>query len=96
VENCLKLSEAALAGQSYDKLIALTEIYLYNKQTQQRQMVAHQTCQHVPGNFTYEIKQDFPLPEVGNYQLYQIARLFPLGEIAYAEGPIICVRPLRC
>ncbi|HKQ74723.1 MAG TPA: hypothetical protein VJ810_13610, partial [Blastocatellia bacterium] len=49
VENCLKLSEAALAGQSYDKLIALTEIYLYNKQTQQRQMVAHQTCQCVSG-----------------------------------------------
>jgi len=92
VENCLKLSEAALAGQSYDKLIALTEIYLYNKQTQQRQMVAHQTCQYVPGNFTYEIKQDFPPPEVGNYQLYQIARLFPLGETAYAEGPVICVK----
>ena len=92
MENCLKLSEAALAGQSFNKLIALTEIYLYNKQTQQRQMVAHQTCHYVPGNFTYEIKQDFPPPEVGSYQLYQIARLFPLGETAYAEGPVICVR----
>ena len=77
VENCLKLSEAALAGQSYDKLIALTEIYLYNKQTQQRQMVAHQTCHYVPGNFTYEIKEGFPPPEVGNYQLYQISRAIP-------------------
>jgi hypothetical protein len=47
VENCLKLSEAGLAGRSYEKLIALTEIYLYNKPTQQRQMVAHQTCQYV-------------------------------------------------
>ena len=55
-------------------------------------MVAHQTCQYVPGNFTYDIKQDFPPPEVGNYQLYQIARLFPLGETAYAEGPVICVK----
>ena len=39
-----------------------------------------------------EIKQDFPPPEVGNYQLYQIALLFPLDETAYAEGPVICVK----
>jgi hypothetical protein len=92
VESCLKVSEAGLTGRSYDKLIALTEIYLYNKQTQQRQMVAYQTYQYIPGNFSYEIKQGFPTPEVGDYQLYKIARLFPLGETAYAEGPVICAR----
>ena len=92
VESCLKVSEAGLAGRSYDKLIALTEIYLYNKQTQQRQMVDYQTYQYVPGNFTYEIKQDFLTPVVGDYQLYQVARLFPLGETAYVEGQVICVK----
>ena len=55
-------------------------------------MIAHQNCLYVPGKFSYEIEQDFPLPEIGNYQLYQIGQLFPLGVSAYAEGPVICVK----
>lgn len=91
VESYLKLSEAELAKRSYDKLIALIEIYLLNQQTQQHKLAAYQTCQYTPGNLTYEIKQDFSIPETGKHQLYLAARLFPLGDTTYVEGPVICV-----
>jgi predicted flap endonuclease-1-like 5' DNA nuclease len=72
----------------------VAEAHLVNTQTRQSTMVASRANHLINDNFIYEIKLDFPLPAIGLYQSYVIARLLPPGEgTVQVKGPIINVEP---
>ncbi len=75
-------------------LSVLVETHLVNLQTNRSTIVSSEIGQLSPGEFVYEISQDFPLPATGRYQLYVSARLLPPGEAsAQIQGPVIHVEP---
>jgi len=92
-EVTLKLSDS-LREFAENRIPYVTEAHLVNTQTRQSTMVASRVNHLINDNFIYEIKLDFPLPAVGLYQSYVIARLLPPGEgTVQVKGPIINVEP---
>ncbi len=75
-------------------LSVAVEAHLVNLQTNQSTIMSSEIGQLSPGEFIYEISQDFPLPAMGDYQLYVSARLLPPGEASVQiQGPVIHVQP---
>lgn len=75
-------------------LSVAVEAHLVNLQTNQSTIMSSEIGQLLPGEFVYEVNQDFPLPAMGSYQLYVSARLLPPSEAsAQIQGPVIHVEP---
>ena len=91
VESWLKLADSARA-LSDNQVPFRVEAFLFDLEIEQSRVVAAHPGQLKPGELTYRIEQDFPMPAVGRYQLYLAAQLPPPWEHSVrAEGPIIRV-----
>src|SRR5262245_6480008 len=92
-EVTVKLSDS-LREFAEDRIPYVAEAHLVNTQTRQSTMVASRANHMTNDNFIYEIKLDFPLPAIGLYQSYVIARLLPPCEgTVQVKGPVINVEP---
>lgn len=88
----LKGSDASLVAEQ--KVPYFIETYLVNLNTNQSNLVGSYSGELEPGYFTYEIQQDFPVPPLGEYQIYLFARLVhPTLAPVHIQGPIIDVQP---
>jgi hypothetical protein len=91
---CLLRLPASARAFTENCLPVAVEAHLVNLQTNRSTIVSSETGQLAPGEFVYEISQDFPPPAMGDYQLYVSARLLPPGEAsAQVQGPVIHVEP---
>ena len=91
-EGHLSISGPKAARLTNDSLSFNIELYLINTMTQESKLVASQSEQFAPGEPTYQLQQNFPIPAAGRYQLYAVASLLPPGEaVAHVQGPIIRV-----
>jgi len=92
-EVTMKLSDS-LREFAENGIPYVAEAHLVNTQTRQSTMVASMATHLINDNFIYEIKLDFPLPAIGLYQSYVIARLLPPCEgTVQVKGPVINVEP---
>lgn len=68
------------------------EYFLVDTQTHKTELVATRRERLVPDTLTYDIEQDFPIPQPGRHQLYVVARLSPPAILAtHVQGPVIRV-----
>lgn len=68
------------------------DIYLVDTETKKSVLAGTELSQLEPGKLLYKIQHDIRIPDVGNYQLYQIARLLPPTVfVTHLQGPIIRV-----
>jgi hypothetical protein len=93
-EGHLSISGPEAARLTNDGLSFNVELYLINTTTQESKLVAAQPGQFAPGELSYQLQQNFPIPAAGRYQLYAVASLLPPSEaVAHIQGPIIRVEP---
>jgi len=70
------------------------DVYLVDTETNRSTLAGTYQDRLIPSTTLYTIEKDFPIPPVGRYQLYLIARLSPPASlIAHTQGPIIHVEP---
>jgi hypothetical protein len=78
-----------------DESIPFTmDFYLVNSENNHSELVASTGKALTPGQVVYEEKEAFPIPPVGRYQLFVVARLSPPGMlVTHLQGPTIRVEP---
>jgi hypothetical protein len=92
VESRLELTGAQALGLTYERVPFAEEIYLFNIETSQTELVAKYQDQMSPDVLTYPIQQDFAIPPSGRYQLYVMVRLLPpMIAVAQLQGPLLRV-----
>lgn len=92
VNSDLTLSGPASEGYTNNQLEYAIDILLVDSVTNQSNLAGTYSGRLTPGNLSYPIQQDFPVPVTGRYQLYLIARIPPpAASIGYMQGPIIVV-----
>lgn len=92
VENRLELTGAQAMDLTYERAPFAEEIYLFNIETSQTELVAKYQDQMSPDVLTYPIQQDFAIPPSGRYQLYVMVRLLPpMIAVAQVQGPLLRV-----
>lgn len=93
VEGNLIIAGKDACNLSYERNPFIIEIYLVNLQTKQSEIVANYSGHLSPEVLSYEIQQDFPIPNVGQYQLFAVARSLPPRIITtHLQGPVIRVK----
>ncbi len=91
-ESRLILSGPAAVDLTRDHNPLLVELYLVDTESKESERVASYRNFLVPGTLTYDLQQDFPIPQAGHYQLFLIASLLPPGAMAvHIQGPFIRV-----
>ncbi len=94
VSSRISLASDEVTGASSGKVPLTLELYLINRRTKSVQLVDSYTRFLQPGVDTYEQELEFPVPPLGEYQLYAIARVPPpLTSIAHLQGPLVEVSP---
>jgi hypothetical protein len=90
VVNRIEFFGSEVPGATYEHAPFVEEIYLFNIETKQTELVASQQSQMAPEVLTYDVQQDFPIPLSGHYQLHILVRSFPpLSAVAQLQGPLI-------
>ncbi|MCB0197584.1 MAG: hypothetical protein KDJ65_36905 [Anaerolineae bacterium] len=91
-ESRLTLSSNTIIEQAFQHLSFRVELYLVDIQMGSSTFIDSFAGRLRPEQFDYEIQQDFPVPPVGQYQLYLVARILPPGRgIAQLQGPLVKV-----
>lgn len=72
----------------------LVEVQALNLESKAKNLVASGQGQFEPQKFEYSIRQEFPIPELGRYEIHSRVLLLPSDEmIALHKGPIFKVIP---
>lgn len=87
----LILSGSAAIDLTIEQIPFTIELYLVDTELHQSRVAASYPGQLRPGQFDYDIEQDFPVPPAGRYQLHLLASLLPPKAIKYLQGPLIRV-----
>ncbi len=93
-ESSLKLVGADAAELTEERASYSVDMYLFDFETKSSESVGSYSDQLRPGQTSYKIQKDFPIPATGQYQLYVSARLLPPAVGAtHLQGPRIRVEP---
>jgi hypothetical protein len=89
-----ELSGADVKTLTSQRIPFRIEGYIVNVESGVSELVASSRSQLEPQVFEYRGQQEFALPDVGQYEFYNLVLLLPPGElVAYHRGPTVRVDP---
>ena len=94
VEVYFRLSGSEAKFLPAERIPYRVEIYVEDLQSKVLSLVASERGQLQPEVFEYRSLQNFPIPELGRYELYSLVILLPpAAKMSYFRGPIFKIVP---
>ena len=93
-ELSFRVSGSMVDALAADRIPFWLHVHIVNLRNEEADCVALLREELEPAASTYKKKLEFPIPEVGRYELHNLVLLLsPVGRVAYRQGPILEVRP---